>query len=312
MVYAAHFAIAMLACYLVAQVLTRSTWMYNSPTIAIICWQAVGLALGLAAIGMPLAAGLAPYDAGVAEALLRLASGELAPGFRLAHAALVAGGFAVVGVLLGTTIICGLRALRAQRRHRELLTLVARNDPAAPGALVLDHPSAAAYCLPGVRPTVVISAGTLSLLDRPQLEAVLSHEQAHADERHDLVLLPFTALCRALPWAQWVRAARDTVALLVEMRADDRARRLHMDDALAAALLRFASAPSRVTPAGALGIGGSPALRPLPITLSVADSHIDARVRRLLTSGRPPRVRGAIALGVTAALVANTVALFIG
>ncbi|BCB79992.1 M56 family metallopeptidase [Phytohabitans flavus] len=312
MVYAVHFAVAVLACYLIAQVLTRSTWTYNSPRVAIVCWQAVGLALGLAAIGLPLAAGLAPYDDGVGNALMRLASGELAPGFGLAHAALVMAGFGVAGVLTGTTVICGLRALSAQRRHRDLLTLVARDDPAAPGALVLDHPSAAAYCLPGVRPTVVVSAGTLSLLDRAELAAVLSHERAHADERHDLVLLPFTALCRALPWAAWVRAARDTVALLVEMRADDRARRQHMDGALAAALLRFASAPSRVTPAGALGIAESRSTRPLPITLSIADSHLDARVRRLLTTGRPARVRGAIALGVTATLVVTTVALFVG
>lgn len=34
---------------------------------------------------------------------------------------------------------------------RDLLTLVARDDPAAPDALVLGHPCAAAYCLPGVR-----------------------------------------------------------------------------------------------------------------------------------------------------------------
>ncbi|MFC0528131.1 M56 family metallopeptidase [Phytohabitans kaempferiae] len=322
MVYAVHFAGAVLACYLIAQVLTRSTWTYNSPRVAIVCWQAVGLALGLAAIGLPLSAGLEPYHDGVGNALFRLASGELAPGFGPPHVALVLAGFGVGGVLIGTTITCGLRAIRAQRRHRDLLTLVARDDPAAPGALVLDHPSAAAYCLPGVRPTVVVSAGTLSLLDRAQLAAVLSHERAHADERHDLVLLPFTALCRALPWAGWVRAARDTVALLVEMRADDRARRHHMDGALAAALLRFASAPSRVTPAGALGVAGttpeSPAglvarpVRPLPITLGIADNHLDARVRRLLTTGRPPRVRGAIALGVTATLVVTTVALFVG
>ena len=40
--------------------------------------------------------------------------------------------------------------------------------------------SAAASCLPGVRPQVVVSAGTLRLLDDVQLAAVLSHERAHA------------------------------------------------------------------------------------------------------------------------------------
>lgn len=295
MVYAAHFASAVVACYLTAQVLTRSTWTYRSPRVAIVCWQAVGLALGLSAIGLPLAVALTPYGTGIGNALARLATGHVPPGMGVVNVALLGVGFGVGGVLIGTTAVCGLRAIRAQQRHRDLLSLVARDDPAAPGALVLDHPSAAAYCLPGVRPTVVVSAGTLSLLDRAQLAAVLSHERAHADERHDLVLLPFTALCRALPWAGWVRAARDTVALLVEMRADDKARRLHLDAPLAAALLRFATAPSRVTPAGALGI---------------ADTHLDARVRRLLTAGRPPLVRGTLALAVAGSLVVTSVSMF--
>jgi Zn-dependent protease with chaperone function len=296
MVYAAHFAGAVMACYLTAQVLTRSTWTYRAPRVAIVCWQALGLALGLSAIGLPLALGLAPYGTNVSTALGRLVRGDLAPGFGLVHALQVAAALGVAGVLLGTTVTCGLRAIRAQRRHRELLNLVGRDDPAVPGALVLDHPSAAAYCLPGMRPQVVVSAGTVSLLDRAQLAAVLSHERAHADERHDLVLLPFTALCRALPWAGWVEAARERVSLLVEMRADDKARQLHADGPLAAALLRFATAPSRVTPAGALGI---------------ADTELDARVRRLLTTGRPPRVRGALALAVTLTLVALPVSLFL-
>ncbi|MEJ3742084.1 M56 family metallopeptidase [Actinomycetes bacterium KLBMP 9797] len=295
MVYAAHFAGAVVACYLTAQVLGRSTWTFRSPGVAIVCWQAVGLALGLSAIGLPLAVALTPYEASVGSALGRLVGGEQPASFGLINLALIGMSVGIAAILIGTTVVCGLRAIQAQRRHRDLLNLVARNDPAVPGALVLDHPSAAAYCLPGVRPRVVVSAGTLSLLDRPQLAAVLSHERAHADERHDLVLLPFTALCRALPWVRWVAAARERVALLVEMRADDKARRLHADGPLAAALLRFATAPSRVTPAGALGI---------------ADSHLDARVRRLMTTGRPPRVRGALALTVTLTLVAVPISLF--
>jgi Zn-dependent protease with chaperone function len=300
MVYAAYFAGAAVSCYLVAQVLSRSRWTWRSPRVAIVCWQAVGLALGLSAIGLPISVGLAPYDESTGRALRRLgtdlAYGSLPPDLGMMQLGLVGVGFGVAAVLLGSTVRSLLRALRAQRRHRDLLSLVARDDPAAPGALVLDHPSAAAYCLPGVRPQVVVSAGTLSLLDQAQLAAVLTHERAHADERHDLVLLPFTALCRALPWVGWVHAAHDRVALLVEMRADDKARRLHADGPLAAALLRFAGAGSRVAPAGTLG---------------VADRDLDARVHRLLVAGRPPRLRGAAALIVAAVLVALPVALFV-
>jgi Zn-dependent protease with chaperone function len=301
MVRAAHFAGAGLACYLTALALGRATWAWRAPRTAILCWQGVGLALGLSAIGLPLALGLAPYATGTGRALLGfaadLARGELRVGMGTVRVALVAAGAAVAAVLLGATAGCVVRTVRAQRRHRDLLTLVGRRDPAVPGALVLDHPSAAAYCLPGMRPRVVVSAGTLSLLDRAQLAAVLAHERAHADERHDLVLLPFTALCRVLPRAGWVRAAADAVALLVEMRADDKARRQHAGAPLAAALLRFATAPARVTPAGTLG---------------VADRHLQARVERLLDAGRPARVRGGLALAFSALLVALPVTLFLG
>lgn len=306
MAYAAHFAATAVACYFTALVLIRVKWVgqswgWRSPRLAIVCWQGIGLALGLSAIGLPISIGLAPYGESIGAGLWRLAAdlvrGTLPAGLGVLHLGLVGAGFAVATLLIGSTVRSLLSALRAQRRHRDLLTLVARDDPAAPGALVLDHPSAAAYCLPGARPRVVVSAGTLNLLDRAQLAAVLTHERAHADERHDLVLLPFTALCRALPWTRWVRDARETVALLVEMRADDKARQVHADAPLAAALLRFADAPSRVTPAGALGI---------------ADSHLDARVRRLLVTGRPPLLRGVAALTVAAVLVALPVSLFLG
>ena len=282
MAYAVHFAATMLACYLTAQVLARSTWTWRSPRVAIVCWQAVGLALGLSAMGLPMALGpgrVRPADRQrAARPRHRPApTAPCRPGVGAVHLAGVGVGFGIGAVLLATTVRSIHGTVRAQRRHRDLLTLVARDDPAVPGALVLDHPSAAAYCLPGVRPRVVVSAGTLDLLDRAELAAVLSHERAHAHERHDLVLLPFTALCRALPWFGWVRDAHERVALLVEMRADDKARELHAEAPLAGALRRFAAAGHRITPAGTLGLG---------------DRDLDVRVQRLLVSGRPPRVLG--------------------
>ncbi|PZF98870.1 M56 family metallopeptidase [Micromonospora deserti] len=300
MAYAVHFAASMLACWLTAQVLAASTWPWRSPRVAIVCWQAVGLAVGLSAMGLPMALGLATYDRPTGSALLALAAdlghGTLPAGLGTVHLGLVGVGFGIGAVLLTTTVRSIHGTVRAQRRHRDLLTLVARQDPTVPGALVLDHPSAAAYCLPGVRPRVVVSAGTLSLLDRAELEAVLAHERAHAQERHDLVLLPFTALCRALPWFRWVRAAHERVALLVEMRADDKAREAHADAPLAGALRRFAAAGNRITPAGALGVG---------------DRDLDVRVQRLLVADRPPRLIGAAALAVATTLAALPISLFL-
>lgn len=299
MTYAAHFAGVLVACWLTARLLTGARWSWHSPRAAIICWQAVGLAVGLSAIGLPLALALEPYGGGTATALLRLLrdllGGRLPVELGPTRLALLTAGLTVAVTLLGTTAACLVRTAQVRRRHRDLLTLVARDDPAAPGVLVLDHPGAAAYCLPGVRPRVVVSAGTLRLLDDVQLAAVLSHERAHARERHDLVLLPFAALCGALPRVRSVRAAQEAVALLVEMRADDRARRHHADRVLVAALLRFATAPVRVTPPGALAATG----------------ELTVRVDRLLRPARPARVRPALALAVAQVLVAVPVALFL-
>lgn len=120
----------------------------------------------------------------------------------------------------------------------------------------------------------MISAGALKLLSRDELAAVLAHEMAHVRERHDLVLLPFSALRRALPWSQVVRDAQDAVGLLVEMAADDRARRHCSPRRLATALLRFGTAGSIPAPQGMLGSVGSQAsvllrvqrlLSPLPL-----------------------------------------------
>ena len=135
-------------------------------------------------------------------------------------------------------------AVGARRRQRELLALLAHGDPKVPGALVIDYPAAAAYCLPGIRSQIVVSVGTLDLLAPAELTAVLAHERAHLRARHDLVLIPFTSLRRALPRSRVIAQAYRTVALLVEMMADDRALRVRglLARELATALLRFGTA----------------------------------------------------------------------
>ncbi|MEV0719730.1 M56 family metallopeptidase [Asanoa sp. NPDC050611] len=300
MLYTAHFGAAVLGCYLVALVMLRSRWPASCPTIAILCWQGIGLAVGLSAIGIPISIGLAPYDEppGTAFRILAedLAGGRLPAELGVGHLALISVGLGIGVVLFWSTGASLRHAAKARQRQRELLALVGRADPAAPGALVLDHPSAAAYCVPGLRPRVVISVGALSLLPRDELAAVLSHEEAHAKERHDLVLLPFTALVRALPGVSWVVRAMAAVALLVEMRADDRARRQHTDASLAAALARFATAPSHATPAGMLG---------------AADHDIVARVRRLRAPLGPTPLAAVAALVVSSGLATLPIALFI-
>jgi Zn-dependent protease with chaperone function len=180
--------------------------------------------------------------------------------------------------------------LRTRRRHRALLALLARGDPKVPGALVLDHPAAAAYCVPGLRSQIVISVGTLDLLDQAELAAVLAHERAHLRERHDLVLLPFTALCRAFPRSGIALQAHQAVALLVEMLADDRARQSRPARELATALMRFGVAGASAPPSGALAAAHA-----------ASQSEVTVRVARLLEP--PPCLSRPLWVGVCCSAV---------
>lgn len=281
-----------------ARAMPRASWPRRSPAAAILLWQALGLAGGLAAVGALLAVGVSGQGprlgvlGGLGSLAGRLIDGQpFAPhqpfalaGVRLA--ALVAG-FALFTALCGVLVMAFADAVGARRRQRELLALLAHGDPKVPGALVVDYPAAAAYCLPGIRSQIVVSVGTLDLLGPAELTAVLAHERAHLRARHDLVLIPFTSLLRPFPKSRLIAQAYRTVALLVEMMADDRALRVRglVARELATALLRFGTAATGCAPAGAL---------------AAAEGELTARVTRLL-SPQPPLPRAAQATVVLAA-----------
>ena len=244
-----------------ASALAAASWPRRSPAAAIVLWQALGLGWGLAAVGALIGFSVTTRGSGVVGgALARLASiartGDL-PGVADLTGAIrllcLVAGVMLLTLLVSILVAASTSAGRARQRQRELLSLLAHGDPKVPGALVVDHPAAAAYCLPGLRSAIVISAGTLDLLDADELAAVLAHERAHLRERHDLVLLPFLALLRAFRWASVARQACRAVELLVEMHADDRALRQRPARELATALLRVGAAGGGV-PSGALGV----------------------------------------------------------
>jgi len=291
--------------------LATARWPHRSPAAAILLWQAMGLSWGVAAIGTlaALGAGVSPDGSGVlgdALGVLNRAAHDLVgevqpPGLVAALRLLCLGAAAALFMLLSWVLLAASGAvLRDRRRHRALLSLLAHGDPKVPGALVVDHPAAAAYCVPGLRSQIVISAGAIDLLDQAELAAVLAHERAHIRERHDLVLLPFTALGRAFPWSVSVQRAYAAVALLVEMLADDHALRQRPARELVTALIRVGAAGHPATPACTLAAGG------------VGDSGVATRVERLLTPA-PGLSLPALALvcGVAAARVIVPAALLL-
>jgi Zn-dependent protease with chaperone function len=291
--------------------LTAARWPHRSPAAAIVLWQAMGLGWGLAAIGTLAALGTDRQGSGVAgDALAVLAralhdlAGEAAPPGLLAALRLLclAASAALLALLCWVLVAASGAVIRDRRRHRALLSLLAHGDPKVPGALVVDYPAAAAYCVPGLRSRIVISAGAIDLLDQAELAAVLAHERAHARERHDLVLLPFTALCRAFPWSGLPQRAHSAVALLIEMLADDYALRYRPARELVSALIRVGAADPVGTPAGALAAAGGEAVQ----------SGVCTRVDRLLAPA-PGLSLPALALvsGAAAALVVVPVALLL-
>ena len=188
--------------------LARSGWPSRAPRAAIVLWQAIGLAGALAAIGAGLAVTVAPLHGGLLGGALRLVrqarAGHPLAGLGIDGSLGLTVATDVGAVLLVGLVVATIRTARTRAVHRRVLDLVGRQSERAPGALLLDDVRAAAYCLPGMRPRIVVSAGTLEILDNERLAAVLAHERGHARERHGIVLLPFAAMdnvLRFIPYA---------------------------------------------------------------------------------------------------------------
>lgn len=181
-------------------------------------WQAVALAAVLAAIGSVLATPevLARHLRGHAEMSLR-ADVVVAAGIAFVLAATIVLRLAVVIVRLGW------RTRRRRQWQRDMLDLLDTAHSADLHVLSGDVPLA--YCVPGRKPKVVVSAAALELLSPDQTAAVVAHERAHLRARHDLVLEAFTALHVAFPRFVRSKAALDAVNQLLEMLADDDAAR---------------------------------------------------------------------------------------
>jgi len=301
--------------------LARARWTWQVPRAALVLWQAVALAAVLATLG----AGLASLTLLFTEQ----------PGFPflarhgLVQTTLIGFGSLFVAVVTlrfwAVAVLTGVRTRRRRARHRELVDLLHRTETIGEvdrallgqtGVRVLTGPGRVAYCVPGVRSRVVVSDEVLQALTPQEVRAVLAHERAHLRARHDLVLEAFTALHASFPRVVSSRAALDTVRLLVEMLADDAARRRAGSVPLARALVALAGGPGPGVGAAAGGSAGRACDAALGVGAAGRDtsemplgSSALQRVRRL--AERPPR-RGLSAVVYSAAVVvlaAPTVAI---
>ncbi|MFB4275491.1 M56 family metallopeptidase [Nonomuraea sp. MTCD27] len=319
MTYAAHHLLTLAAALVAMAVMPRSRLAWRAPRTSLLIWQTVGLTLVLSAVGTAIAIGLAPYRLGIVPALVAfardLAGGRLPAALTPLHLLCTAGGLAATAWIAVAFARSARSVAALRRRQRTLLNLIARPHPDLREALVVEHPAVAAYCLPGRRAAIVVSTGSLDLLTGQELRAVLAHERAHARERHDLVILPFAALHRALPSSRRVRAMLDAVALLVEMRADDRAARDSGRRPLATALRRFRSCERLATPPGTLGTlgdtSGTGGRDGTGGTDGRGGHDLDARIDRLSGQPHSPWPVRALLLLVALTVVSTPVSLFL-
>ena len=283
---AALAALAVLLAWPVPILLGNSRWTRRAPAVALALWQSIALAGGLSMIGALLTFGLAPFGHDLVSAAIGFVrlDGAAEPWHVLALCAALL----LTVHLLFNLVATLVRSERQRRRHAQLVTLL--SSPLESGARLIDSPTPVAYCLPGPFSSVMVySAGLVELLSPDELTAVIEHERAHVQQRHDVVLIAFRAWYASLPWFPIAYRAQREVGLLIEMLADDRARRSVDTATLARAIAAVATS--------AAGESASPA-------------ELSDRIRRLQLTPLSLAQESLVIGGAAALLGVPTVLLF--
>lgn len=313
---AASLALGVLAIVLAWPVpiaLARAGWPHRAPATALVLWQSIALAGGLSMIGALAVYGLEPFGATLPDAVAGfrdyLANGAPTSGAELPNAIALTGALLLAGHLVLNLVVMAARTEAQRRRHRQLIALLGSPMPDRPDTHLIDSPAPVAYCLPGtVRSVTVLSAGLIDLLEPRELSAVVEHERAHVDQRHYLVLLAFRAWNASLPWFPIASRAEAEVTRLVEMLADDRARREVDDHTVARAIALVAGGrdpDAGVAPTADVDAGAPDDADRVAATTAV-------RVRRLLAGVRPLSIAGrASVIALAAGLLVVPTALLV-
>ncbi|MBN9239211.1 MAG: hypothetical protein BGO97_05940 [Micrococcales bacterium 70-64] len=296
----APLALALLAVALawpIPVLLARASWPSRSPAAALVLWQAIALAGGLSMIGSLLTFGLAPFGPDLLTATVNLVTGEV-DRIESWNALALCGAALLTGHLLLNLVLTVVRSERQRRRHAQLVRLL--SSPLESGARLLVSPAPVAYCLPGALSSItVVSAGLMDLLDDGEMQAVIEHEKAHVTQRHDVVLVLFRAWYASLPWFPIAFRAQREVGLLVEMLADDTARRTVRDGVLARAIVLVGAGQDRpVAEPGAAEWGGEASV-----------TELGARLARLELQPLPRAVESLVVAAAVLLLAVPTVLL---
>ncbi len=218
----------------------------SDPISEVILWQAVGLSGGLSLIGTALAFAVDPAASSLPQGLWDLVRGEAHAKLSIFAWIFLIIALVLIGRLLGCLALTFFSARRTRLRHAEILHLLSEPSQNYPDTRIISSDEAVAYCLPqGPRKgTAVLSTGLLEVLSEDERSAVIAHEKAHLDFRHDILVIPFAAWHRALPFFSATAIGLNSVNRLIEFMADDQARDRIDPDVLA----RAVAAAARISP----------------------------------------------------------------
>ncbi|MFD0339932.1 M56 family metallopeptidase [Streptomyces sp. NPDC127117] len=218
-----------LAAVLTPRLMARARWPEREPVVALWVWQCVvaGVLLSFA-LSMTFSAAaawqavrghvFAPAPHAVVEAYALGGHGR----WSAAMAVLLAFGGVWSAVMLTREV--HRAQMRRRQRRAELLVrapLLPGEKPGSGRLVVLEGERPDAWWLPGAAPQLVITTTALRRLKGRQLDAVLAHEQGHANARHDWLLHCSDALATGFPQVPVFAAFRDEMHRLVELAADD-------------------------------------------------------------------------------------------
>src|SRR5260370_11136548 len=255
--------------------LGRARWMGRAPLLGIITYLAaewsVLAALGLA--GLTLAVHATALGGGLSQLMgacvRRLSALYATPG----GATVAELGLILAGTVVARTVLTAVAHLRAAGRqalrHAQTARLAGHLEPTL-GAVVVEHPQPAAYCVAGRCPTVVVTTAAMAALDSGQLDAVLAHERAHLAGHHHALTAAARVGRHVPPFLPLRRDAEPQLARLAELHADDAASGAAGPAALAAALVVLAT-PSPAAPAPALAAAATDAVQRIHRMLGPAE-----------------------------------------
>ena len=233
------------------QLLLRITADGGAPRLAIFAWlTAIITVLGCSIVALAL---LLVEAAGHWDSSDQLLSSclERLQAILLGHSGWPARIVATAAVTIALSCVVAVcvrlgRALRRMRSHTfahaDAVRLVGKS--AGRDVVVIEAPEAAAYCVAGRPPAIVVTSAALAALNSAQLAAVVAHERAHLDGRHAYVVAAVRGLAAALPRVTLFANAASAISALLEMCADDAAARRYGRQPLLAGLMALSGVTS--------------------------------------------------------------------